>query len=270
MTVRGVRVRAVHAGSPTKPALLLIHGFLVTHAEWDEVLDELAQRFYVVAPDLPGFGDSEKPGPARFAYGIEAFAEAVADLVAAFDLSRANVIGHSMGGAVALTLAAQHPEIVQRLVLVDPLVYPFPMSLKARMPLYPIIGPFIFKQLYGRSMFRSYFRDEVFPSGVGLNLERIDEYYDRFNAPAARESAYATMRAMLDTRPVVARLGRVRAPTLIVWGREDRLFPVSFAGKLAKEIPGALLEVMDTGHSPAEERPSQFMAAVTEFLEGRR
>ncbi|HTJ81220.1 MAG TPA: alpha/beta fold hydrolase, partial [Polyangiaceae bacterium] len=97
VTVRGVRVRSVHAGVEGRPALLLIHGFLVTHAEWDDVIDDLADRFYVVVPDLPGFGDSEKPSPSRYAYGIEAFAEAMADLLAASGRARASVVGHSMG-----------------------------------------------------------------------------------------------------------------------------------------------------------------------------
>lgn len=268
LTARGVRVRAVEAGRVDADALLLIHGFHASHAEWDDVALDLAERFHVIAPDLPGFGDSEKPSPVRYQYGIDAFAESMADLVAAFGLSRVHLAGHGLGGAVALTLAAQHAEIVDRLVLVDPLVYPFPMPLWGRLPLYPLIGPFIFKQLHGRSMFRAYFRDGVFQRG-GMNLERVDEHYDRFNVPAARESAYATLRSMVDTRTLLARLGRVRAPTLVVWGRDDAIFPASSASRLVRELSDARLQLLDTGHSPAEERPEQFLSVVTEFLEER-
>jgi pimeloyl-ACP methyl ester carboxylesterase len=194
----------------------------------------------------------------------------MADLVAAFGVGRVSVIGHSMGAAVAMALAARHAELVQRLVLVDALCYPWPMSFRASLPLYPVIGGFIFKQLYGRTMFRSYFRDEVFSKGAPMNLARVDGFYDKFNTPAARESAYATMRAILDTRPLVARLGRVRAPSLVVWGRHDKLFPVAHAHRLAKELADSRLQILDAGHSPAEELPEQFLAVVTEFLEGRR
>jgi pimeloyl-ACP methyl ester carboxylesterase len=270
VTVRGVRVRALEAGPRDAPALVLVHGFIVNHTEFDDVLEGLAESYHVIAPDLPGFGESEKPSPTRYAYGVDAFAEATADIVAAFGVGRAHVIGHSMGGAVALTLAAQHPEIVQRLVVADPLVYPFEMSLKARLPSYPVIGPLIFKQLYGRSMFRAYFRDDVYSDRDAMNLARVDEHYERFNSPAARESAYATLLSMLDTRPIVARLGRVRAPTLVVWGRDDRIFPSSHAARLAKELCDARLEILDTGHAPQEEAPDKFISVVTEFLAGRR
>lgn len=268
--MRGVRVRAVEAGEPGAPPLVLVHGFLVSHAEFDDVIDALATRFHVIAPDLPGFGDSEKPSPSRYPYGIEAFAESVADLMAAFGVGRAHVLGHSMGGAVALTLAAHHAELVNRLVLVDCLSYPFPLGWKARVPLMPVIGGIVFKQLYGRAMFRSYFRDDVFSRSVQLPLARIDAFYDKFNAPAARESAFTVMHGILDTRPVVARVGRVRSPTLVVWGRDDKIFPLLNGQKLAREIHGASLEVLETGHSPHEERPSEFLAAVVPFLEGTR
>src|SRR5690349_6163108 len=157
VTARGVRMRVLVAGAGNGQALVLVHGFLVSHLVYDDVIDDLAQRFHVIAPDLPGFGESEKPSPARYAYGIETFAEATADLVAAFGFGRASIIGHGMGGAIALTLAAEHHELVQRLVLVDALCYPFPLSFKARLPLVPILGSIFFKQLYGRGRFRAYF-----------------------------------------------------------------------------------------------------------------
>jgi pimeloyl-ACP methyl ester carboxylesterase len=270
VTARGVRTRVIEAGDPEAPPLLLLHGFLTSHLEWDEVLDAFAERFHVIAPDLPGFGESEKPSPARYGYGIETFAEAVADLVAAFGLGRASVVGHAMGGAVALTLAAEHAELVQRLVLVDALCYPFALSFRARVPLVPVLGSIVFKQLLGRALFRSYFREDVFSPGFVPPFERIDRLYDLFNSPSGRESAFAVLRAALDTRAVVARVPRVNVPSFVVWGRDDRIFPFSHAQRLAREIHHAKLEIMDTGHSPHEEKPEDFVRVVTQFLEGRR
>lgn len=270
VTARGVRTRVLEAGSDRSPALVLIHGLYTSHRSFEDLIEDLSPRFHVIAPDLPGFGESEKPNPARYPYGVEAHAEAIADLIAAFGVGRAHVLGHAMGGAIALTLAAEHRELVQRLVLEDSLAHPFPMSFRARLPLVPIIGGIAFKQLYGRAIFRSIFRDEMYAPGGAPPLERIDWHYDIFNSPSARESAHAVMLATLDTRPVVARLPRIVAPTLVLWGRGDRIYPVQSAHRLAREIPGAKLEIMDTGHVPHEERPREFLALLTEFLEGKR
>jgi pimeloyl-ACP methyl ester carboxylesterase len=270
VTVRGVRMRVIEAGERGAPPLLLVHGFLASHASFDEVIDRFARAFHVVAPDLVGFGESEKPSAARYAYGIDGFTESAADVLAAFGLGRASVLGHGMGGAIALTLAARHAELVARLVLVDPLCYPHPPPLRVRVPLWPVFGPILFKQLLGRGMFRARFREDVFGDKVDFPGVRVDRYYDTFNSPSGRESAYAVLRAIGDVSPIVARVGRVSCPTLVVWGRHDTIEPVGFAARLAREIRESRLHVFETGHSPHEEQPEAFAAVVREFLEGRR
>jgi pimeloyl-ACP methyl ester carboxylesterase len=270
VSTRGVRTRVLEAGSDRAPALVLVHGLFASHRSFEDLIEDLSARFHVLAPDLPGFGESEKPSPARYAYGIEAHAEAVVDLIAAFGVGRASVLGHGIGGAVALTLAADHRELVTRLVVEGSLAYPAPRSLRARLPLVPIVGGIAFKQLYGRAIFRSIFREEMYAPGLSAPLSRIDWHYDIFNSPSARESAHATMLATRDTRPVVARLPRIVAPTLVLWGHDDLIYPASHAHRLARSIPGARLEIMDAGHVPHEERPREFLALLTEFLEGKR
>jgi pimeloyl-ACP methyl ester carboxylesterase len=270
VTARGVRTRALEAGSPSLPTLVLVHGLFASHRSFDDVIERLSEHFHVIAPDLPGFGESEKPSPARYAYGIEAHAEALADLIAAFGAGRVSVLGHDLGGAVAITLAAEHKELVHRLVLESSLAHPFRMSLKARVALAPVVGGIAFKQLYGRAVFRSFFGDEMYSRSCAPPLERVDWHYDVFNTPSARESAHAMLRATRDTRAIVARLPRITVPTLVLWGHEDRIFPVESGRRLAREIRGARLEILDAGHVPHEERPREFLAATTEFLLGKR
>jgi pimeloyl-ACP methyl ester carboxylesterase len=267
VTARGVRMRVVEAGSG--PPVVLIHDILVSHLEFEGVIDLLAAHLRVLAPDLPGFGQSEKPSPARYSYGVESFAEAMVDMIAGLGLGRVSVVGHSMGGAVAITLAAEHPELVERLVLVDALSHPFRLDFKSRLTTAPIVGRFLFKQLYGRRAFRRFFRENVFTASDELPLERIDRYYDLFNTPAARESAHAVLQAIRDTRPVVARVTRITAPTLVVWGRRDRLGPPVYGQRLAREIPGARFDVLDTGHAPHEERPVEFVDSLLRFFAER-
>lgn len=263
VSARNVRLRVVEQGEG--PPVLLLHGFLMNRHAWDDIASGLARRARVVTPDLPGFGDSEKPPPGRFDYGVDAFGECVADLIAAMKLGRTTIVGHGLSGAIALALATRHPEFVARLVLVDPLVFP-PLPRKGDLFEMPVLGAFFFKQLYGRALFRAYFRDRVFAPGFSPPAERIDQFYEVFNSPPARESAFATMHAFLDTRSTVARLGRVQAPSFVVWGRQDALYPSQYGQRLARELNGARLEIMETGHSPHMEQPARFLELVTDFL----
>ena len=264
VSARGARVRFLEVGSG--PPLLLVHGYLSSRLSWDDVIPLLASGFRLIVPDQPGFGESEKPSPTRYAYGFDAFAESLVDLVAALGLSRLSVCGHGLGGAVAMTLAANHPDLVDKLVLVDPLVYPARLGKMARVASIPVLGPIVFKQLYGRAMFKSYFRDSVYGSSESVPWARVDRLFDLFNVPAAREAAYATMLAMLDTRALIARVSRIAAPTLVAWGRDDALSPVAQGRKLARELRNARFEVFECGHSPPEERPGAFTHVITSFL----
>jgi pimeloyl-ACP methyl ester carboxylesterase len=267
VNVRGVRMRVLEAGEGNDTPVVLLHDLLDSHEGFDSVIDRLATRFHVVAPDFPGFGQSEKPSVSRYEYGVDAFAEAVADLISAYGLGRARVIGHGLGGGVAITLAARHAELVSRLALVAPLCYACPPSRKLRPALWPLIGGSIFKQLFSWRQFRGYFSDEVFSSDFRASAGRIERAYGHFNSPLARESAYAVLRSMLDTRAIVARVTRIRQPTLVTWGRQDKIYPSALALKLAREIPDARLELFDAGHAPHEEHPAEFAHRVGTFLE---
>jgi pimeloyl-ACP methyl ester carboxylesterase len=264
VAARGARIRFVEAGRGAP--LLLVHDYLASREAWDDVLPRLAERFHVIAPDLPGFGESEKPPPGRYRYDFENFSESLVDLCAAIGLARVSLCGHAMGGAVALTLAAAHPHLVDNLVLVNPLVYPPRPDALSRIAGVPVLGPLVFKQLFGRALFRSRFlarSRSLAPSGP---MRRVDRLFELFDAPAAREAAYATMLAMLDTRPLTASVPRVTARTLVAWGRANRTAPVEQGRRLARELGGARFEVFDCGSSPAEECPGPFTAELTAFL----
>ncbi len=265
VAARGARIRFVEAGRG--PALMLVHDCLASRLAWDDVLTELAGRFHVIAPDLPGFGESEKPAPGRYGYDFEAFSESLVDLAAALGLVRLSLCGHGLGGAVALTVAAEHAHLVEKMVLVNPLVYPQRPGALARIAGVPIVGPLVFKQILGRALFRNHFLWQGRLEGAPLR--RLDQFFDLFDAPAAREAAYATMRATLDTRALTARVPRVTTPTLVLWGRGNRTGAVDQGRRLARELGGSRFEVLDCGPSPAEECPEAFAHALTTFLSSK-
>ncbi|HTM43329.1 MAG TPA: alpha/beta hydrolase [Polyangiaceae bacterium] len=264
----GARLRVMEAGEG--PPVVLLHSLLFQRETWAGVFDDLAQHFRVIAPDLPGFGESEKPNPARFAYSFSAFSHALADLYAGLRLGPSHLIGHGLGGAIAITLAARHPELVSRLVVVDPLCYRPPPDPLRRLALLPVIGGFGLKQLWGRGAFRSYFHQRIFSEHHAVPEERIDRYYDAFNPPAARACVLATLRATADTRPIIADTARVSAPSLVIWGRADKLYPCSFGQRLAREMRNTGLELMASGHAPHEEQPKAFVEVVSRFCRAER
>jgi pimeloyl-ACP methyl ester carboxylesterase len=247
--------------------LVLIHGFIVNHKQWLAVIPGLASRFRVIAPDLPGFGASEKPRDYR--YDREDFSETVCDLLAGLEIPRAFVTGHSLGGSVALTMAADHPERVERLAVIDSLCYPFPLPLKGRLSLMPVLGPLLFKRIYNRALIHAYFKNDVFPPGFAYDRALVDEYYRTLDPPDARDAAYRALLASNDIASLGPKINKVRAPTLVVWGDLDRLAPVALDSRLAREIPGARLEILPgCGHSPPEERPEKTVEILTRHFLG--
>jgi pimeloyl-ACP methyl ester carboxylesterase len=263
VTASGVRVRLTDSGSG--PPVVLLHGLFLDHSTFDPLSDALAESHRVIAPDLPGFGLSEKPPASRFAYQVESFAEAIADVLAALELGRATVVGHCLGGAIALVLSATHPELVSRLVLVDALCDTPRLGRFGRIGLLPFVGGFVVKQLWSQGVFRALFHERIAPA-QSITDEKLARYYEAFSEPSARASALETLRAVQDARPLVARTPGVRAPTLVVWGTHDRVVSVNAGRRLAREISGARLELLSTGHAPQEEAPSALIVAVRRFL----
>lgn len=264
---RGARIRFVDEGDG--PPIVLIHDFLSSQLEWDHVRPLLAAHMRVVALDLPGFGASESPDPLKYRYTFDGFADSITDVIAALGLGRVSICGRGMGAAVALTLAASHPDLVDCVVLVAPHVYPSRARFFERLAEVPFLGSFLFKQVYGRGFLRTYLGGSRGPHADAARA-RLEEHLGRFDAPSTRQAAYATLLAMLDARPVVAKVPRVNAPCLVVWGREDPRAPVELGRKLARELSRARLEVVDSGHSPAEDCPDLLARHTLEFLEAER
>lgn len=258
----------VHQGG-SGPPLLLIHGLFVSHYCYGPVLEELERRFAVTAFDLPGFGESDHPDLEHYRYDPVNTAAATAELMGVLGISQANVIGHSMGGGVAMTLAARHPERVHRLVLEDGWAYHIDPGATGRLSLLPFIGPILFERVLGRRDFAHHFHRVPRDPGF-ITEEYIDYYWERFNRSGARRSAHAALKAYDALSDDNVDPGRVSAPTLVIWGADDRLIPLDHGRRLARQIPGARLSILPLcGHSPHEEKPSEFLAEVIPFLEGR-
>jgi pimeloyl-ACP methyl ester carboxylesterase len=263
-TIEGVRIHYVTTGQGSP--LVLIHGYLVSHRSWELVLEMLAEDHLVVALDLPGSGESDRP--ADYPYTVHAFAHTVGGLLDGLGISRAAVMGHSMGGAVAMALAAGRPELVTRLVAASPVYYRIQFPLTGRIALLPVVGEILFKKLYRKRDMWKYFHNEVYVDPALPTQEMIDFYWERFDQPGGRDASYrALQHALAHVEALQGVAERIRCPLQLVWGEADRIVPRAHAQQLLKIVAGSNLAVIPgSGHAPQEERPREFCEAVRPFL----
>jgi pimeloyl-ACP methyl ester carboxylesterase len=272
-TIHGYRRAFRIAGSG--PAVLLIHGIGDNSSTWETVQTKLAQRFTVIAPDLLGHGKSDKP---RADYSVAAYANGMRDLLAVLDIDRVTVIGHSLGGGVAMQFCYQFPQLVERLVLVStggvtkdvhPMlrVASMPMGSEAltllRMPL-----ALTALQIAGRVV------GTVLGSrGFARDLPDVLRILAELPEPKASSAFSRTLRAVVDWRgQVITMLDRCyltkSVPVQLIWGTDDSVIPVSHARMAHAAMPGSRLEIFNrSGHFPFHDDPDRFVEVVGRFID---
>jgi pimeloyl-ACP methyl ester carboxylesterase len=252
------------------PALVLVHGFLMSHWYWRDVVDRLAQAYDVIAIDLPGFGESDRPSPSRYPYSLEAMGRTVLGLLDELGVERFALLGHSMGGGVALDVASQAAERVLALVLASAAAYaplrPPPLS---GILLAPGLGETLFRRGLTRRRFGRDLRRLAYLLPESVKEEAVDYWWDRLCRPGGPEAAYAMLGHLMRLSPFSERLqlSPLRIPTLLVWGEQDALVPLELGRRLSRELGAPLRVVPMTGHTPHEERPAAFLQIVLPFLE---
>ncbi len=257
-------------GSAGRPPLLLLHGMLVTSHVFTRLVPELSADHRVLAPDLPGCGDSDRPPPVLCAdYSPRWQAAAIQELLDHIGVAQVDVVGHSWGGAIAVCLADSVPERVRRLVLVDPTLFTMPVPVEGRLAQVPRLGPYVFKNLYGRSELRRYL-GRAFSSEKLVDESDVDIYWDRLARNGGREAAHAMLMQLMNPDTMAAMLPRLRAltaPTLVVWGDRDAIVPRAHAELCVTAIRGATLQWIEgCGHSPPEEQPEALASLIREHL----
>ncbi|HJW70350.1 MAG TPA: alpha/beta fold hydrolase [Candidatus Binatia bacterium] len=258
LVIDGLRLHVAEAGSG--PALLLVHGLTASHAVWQPTIEALADRWRVIAPDLPGHGESAKPDAP---YTVDFFAGMMRSLARMLDVPEAVVCGSSLGGRVALELALWYPAFTRALVLAAPAVgYSIAMR-PVGQALQALTGPRILRASLER-FFQQNFHDRT---RIGhIARRRILE--ERLAAPDFPDFTRAVARSLAGVlRSEPQPVERVTQPVLVVWGRQDQLVPLRRSQELMRRIPHARLQVLERcGHLPMLEQPGAFNGAVGEFL----
>ncbi|GAB3251607.1 alpha/beta hydrolase [Alteromonas gracilis] len=270
VTIHGHRRAYVKAGSG--PALLLLHGLGCDHTTWDPVIDRLARRFTVIAPDFLGHGESDKP---RADYSIGGYANGMRDLLTVLGVEQATVVGHSLGGGIAMQFAYQFPERTERLVLVAPGGIGPEVTPAIRAITVPgssrLLGLLTLPGVrhVGTAGLRALSRTGA---PAARDLDEVADIYDSFADPAARAAISHVVRACVDWKgQVITMADRAyltqAMPICVIWGRQDMVIPASHAEIARAIMPGADIEVMeDSGHFPHKDHPERFVKLLVDFV----
>jgi pimeloyl-ACP methyl ester carboxylesterase len=272
--VDGVRIayrEAGEKGSGRRP-LVLIHGLAAMSDTWQETIELFGAERRVLALDLPGYGASDKP-PGD--YSLAALARAVGLWLDALGMARAIIVGQSMGGAVAVRLCLDRPELVAGLVLVSPAVYQAHLrSILARLLIGSTgtIGPQLAERIFAlgvRSPALLRWRMRViYGRPEAITGERVATYHTMLNQADCQRAIIATLKAW-DLAAIERGVKGLRTPSLIIWGTRDRIIRAHFARRLARDLEGSELQMLPCGHVPQEEMPFEFAALVRDFLDRR-
>jgi pimeloyl-ACP methyl ester carboxylesterase len=255
------------------PLIVLVHGMAGSAATWDRVIPALAERFAVLALDLPGHGSSAKPADGDYSLG--SFASVVRDLMMTLGHDRGTIVGQSLGGGVAMQFAYQFPSRCERLVLVgsgglgrdvSPLLRI--LALPGVEFLYPVIFAPVLRDA-GRGVLGGLRRIGLRPSAY---VDQIWQGYESLTESEARAAFARTLRSVVDVtgQRVSARdrlpLAR-NVPILILWGADDAIIPSTHATDAAATLPNSRVEIFErVGHFPHCEDPDRFIRVLTDFI----
>ena len=274
LLVHGNAVSYAESGADSGgPVVVLVHGIASRAAQWEQVMAELGERFHVIAPDLLGHGESAKP---RGDYSLGAHACGIRDLLAALGHDRVSLVGHSLGGGVAMQFAYQFPERVERLALVcsgglgrEVSVFLRAATLPGAELVLPLIASSWVRSAAGRVGSGLNRVGVSLPKGLEECLVGVGSLGDR----GTREAFVHTARSVLDPagQRVDARDRLYLAadlPLFVVWGRKDAIIPVAHGESLAASVPGTTLEVFEqSGHFPHLTEPRRLAEVLTRWMD---
>jgi pimeloyl-ACP methyl ester carboxylesterase len=284
LDVGALRVHHMHGGHGTP--VVFIHGLGSSgYMEWRRNLEPVAVRHRVYAPDLPGYGRTDKP---RVRYTIPYFARFVRRYMDFLGLRRAAVIGASLGGRIALEVALEEPRLVRKLVLVNTLGLGRPQVRMAQMAYGLVTIPRVGEAVMGlardaltwapRKVIR---RFAARYAGVSVDLEEtmddsyLDDLRDMYAADGFHNAYLSTVRSLVNPRALFGghhdvrrRLNELKIPVQLIWGAADPLFPIAHAERAQSLIGEAALAVIDSaGHTPQAEQPAEFNRVLEAFLD---
>jgi len=257
VSIRGVSVRYRRYGDPASPPLILLHGFANSLQTWRDFAPAAAKRFHVITVDMPGYGLSDKP--VEFDYRNPAQGQFIADFIARLGLADAVIGGHSLGGAVAIHTAMLSQRVVG-VLLFNPGILSTGVPSATQHLFFPL------QRLSARQFGNRDFREQFLKASYLNPAIVTDQVVDQVMAGSRMQGYLIGMSSLMDQYEEgteLPLLGKLRKPTLIVWGAADRNKPLAESEDLRQRLPNSRLVVIDNvGHYVHEEAPQAAAQAV--------
>lgn len=243
--------------------LVFIHGFLSCSFSFRKLLPLLHTEYNLLCFDLPGFGESQKVSSIH--YSLHEYAALTNELLDALDINKAILVGHSMGGQISLRTCIQHPERVDKLILLCSSSYIKSSSKPLRLCSYLPFFPYCLSVGMSSINLQKNFQHLVYDHTL-LTQDVIDGYTNSFSEKGFYTALAKLVREREEDLPT-STLNKINFPILLIWGKDDRLVPLRVGERMKKDLPDAeLLVFSNTGHLIAEEQPERTVDAIRSFL----
>ena len=254
-TVDGKRIRYLEEGDSDR-SIVLLHGLGGMAERWLPVIPLFSSKYRVIAPDLPGFGLSDKP---QIDYTQDLFKKVALGLLESLDLEGVSLVGTSLGGEIVAECAAEQSPLIKNAVMVCPAG-----TMKKSTP---ALDAYIMAALYPNHESVRLAYQMMAGKGVEVSEAAVENFIVNMTRSNTKMAFLSTLLGMKNSPPITGKLGMIKVPVLLIWGSEDKMIPFEHSNDFVSSIPQCKFVVMKgCGHAPYEDRPAEFSRHVMEFL----
>lgn len=254
-TINGNKIRYLEEGH-SNGTVVLLHGLGGMAERWLSLIPLLSEKYRVIAPDLIGYGQSDKP---QIDYTADLFRETMLEFLKVLSLQNVFMIGTSLGGEVVAECAASQNPRIKKIVLSSP------AGIMKKST--PVLDAYIMAALHPTPESVKLAYQMMSGKNIEINSKSVDNFISSMERHNAKMVFLSTLLGMKNSPAISEKLGHIKIPTLLIWGSNDRMIPVEYSKDFASSIPNCELAIMDgCGHIPYEERPFEFSKLVIGFL----